>query len=88
MNIAEAEIAQECTSEWGRRVTCLLRLGWTYRGIARAAKTSTGRLHQMMVNPNYEPGYAMGMRVRKLHLRCVLAERKAQRAESGTAMVA
>lgn len=63
-------------SAWGRRVLDLQELGWTYRQIAVAVKCSPSRVWQMVSDPQYEPMHSMGQRMRRLHLRTILAERK------------
>ena len=86
----DEDISERAVSDWGKRIRELRELGWSYREIAREAKTAAPRIHQMVTDPNYEPAYSMGMRVRKLHLRAILAHRKVirLRSESVTTKVA
>ncbi len=74
------EISPLALSEWGRRITELQTLGWSIRRIAKAVGLPAhNQIHVMLTDPGYEPGYGLGMRIRRLHLRELKNSRGVQR---------
>lgn len=77
------EIAASTLSYWGRMMTDLRAWGWSYGGVAREVGVTKSRLHQMVTDPNYQPGYSLGQRFRRFYLRQARARRSANRTTPG-----
>lgn len=69
------EISTAALSYWGRMMTELRGWGWTFRAVSRESLVRQAALHQMTVDPNYEPSYRNGLRFRRFYLRVARLER-------------
>ena len=74
-----AEISPLAMSEWGKRIAKLQELGWSLRRIAKAVGLPAhNQIYVMLIDPGYEPGYGLGMRIRRLYVRELINAQRGQ----------